>query len=423
MITIVVLSLLEKCDTPFQTPSVLSIRPKLVCRVSAFSDDLLLERSVSQGSSFNYEKRSGTSEWIESVSKPQMSCERKPFGRNAEVRENGVRFKVFHRPLLQKKCPSEGLKLGWDQLQSDSSVNTPYAYRTMLGYTSSDSSESFGHTYGSSNVQEPRRAASRSSISSNSWGNESCSSFNPQNPKKASPSSSISDSSHRSPLSIMRNAAYPDIAIQPHLRFFPVCRISSVQDLHRPYRHDFSNLQPHRPAAHLHMLRNNSVTMVPPALRKPRVPPRLSGQYSPRPSTSSSTISTASTKVSSKPSRLVRRKTIDVQIPGAYSSVCSYEDALDAHTRMIEEAIRASTKTLKMARQQPEEVENPKTGSLQRPGNRRTASSHSRRSGTKSRLGTRGQKGGAKEYYKSVVNEKSPSIPELDLGHGELWEV
>lgn len=237
-------------------------------------------------------------------------------------------------------------------------------------------------------------------------------------------------------LTILRTAACPEIPIQPDLRFFPVRRIASAQDLHGAYRPPTIMLQRPRPAVSHYSLRHHSTITAPLSIRKPRLPPRLSSQTSLRPLTSSSSsslsiLSTASTEVSKSSTSKSKRKTIDVKVPGAFINPTSQEQALDAHTRMIEEAILASAKSIKMSRHQPRALDVSKPASTPPEGpppplpqHVRKASDDIGRFGARSRLERRGgddETHNVVKPYVSVVSDRSPTIPILDLDGGRFW--
>lgn len=213
--SIVILSLVEKCNRPFQTPFARKLRPRLVCRVSAFAEDLAFERSVSRGSAFD-EKRPTSGEWIRPESKPQLSCERMPIGNLSQCTIEGYQFGTSQTTLSEKQDRPRTHKLGRKQRSADNIKNNPYEYHAMSKYTDSNSSLSSGQTLISSNASVPRRTVSTSSISSVSCANESCASFESNGIRRVTPSSSISDMSHRSPLSVMRYANCSESQLNKH---------------------------------------------------------------------------------------------------------------------------------------------------------------------------------------------------------------
>lgn len=145
--TILLLSLLEKCSRPFSAPKLFTSRPKVSRRVSSFADDLILERSVSRASFCEESRPKNEKPHVEIRSMPSsstLSSQSAPSKPSRSVLERYANDRV----------PSWGTD--WTHLATEAGCGS-----TMSAQSSTTSAPS-----DASSVQQPKRMASNSSLSS-----------------------------------------------------------------------------------------------------------------------------------------------------------------------------------------------------------------------------------------------------------------
>lgn len=296
----IILWCLEICTHPFKTPRCLRIRPQSVYGIITIDD--LLERSVSRACNRgscnpNCEKGFSGLEVLELLDKelPVISLGQPWTTRTSSLKNQN--------PRVPGVFPADGNR---DKRASDSSISTWSGTTDLSGYS--------GTTI-----------------------------VDPQRPRRAIPSSAIGSSTKRSPLSTMRYADYPNIAIQPIDRYNPIPKIpvphippSHQWNLYHPrpfvIYHDLplpaghicpcplrpvanppSHAFERRPSAMVWPLSVRTVgpLLMPPKLSPPKALPR-EVCYSPP-------------ELPPTPTKLVRKKTVDVKVPGAFPLQIDFE--------------------------------------------------------------------------------------------------
>jgi hypothetical protein len=341
---IVILIGLEACEEPFKTPSSLNIRPRIVCRVSYFDD--VLDRSVSCRSSFHNNglleqertfqtmppRLTRTEET--SISEAPRRRLLRDFSRASTLLED-LQELDRHPLFLRQTNPS--YKLGRRERPSRK-LRSKNRYLSQTGRCMSPSSmSSLSQQSLGSTSESSTRDTYRSSLGSSSR-------------RKASPSSSITSSSRRSPLSTVRyvkqytlimywradtcldrSVENPDVVIEANFHICPAGRGSSTRES-SVLRHavDASGLSP-VPTAHINSWRRRASAMVRPLeLRRQTVQSRsIQERMGTKASVVPHNISTTSND-----------KVIGEKFMGAViKENGSQESTLEAHSRVIEEAI------------------------------------------------------------------------------------
>lgn len=216
-----------------------------------------------------------------------------------------------------------------------------------------------------------------SSLTSSSSSSHSSTSSSSSNRRPATPTSSISSPTRRSPLSTMRYADYPDIAIRPALAFLPVpaphelslskvwtaATSTTITNPHAP------SISPSSSVSSLPSLKSQSSRSTlsvpetlsprnldrrPSAMVKPLEVRKVSGEMPPPPVPS---------KDERVPRKLKRRKTTEVKVPGAYSQADDL--VVEGHARLIfaEAEARSRRTSESESEPRPEMTESSESGS------------------------------------------------------------
>lgn len=208
----IILTALESCQYPVQTPEALRIR-LITCRVSSFGDDIR-ERSISDVSSFEDEIFEEEPRAINH----RCSIKRKPLPKSTLMPGDYPLERALSPLLPMAKRPSpRGWAEEWTHLVRDTSSKWKGISNSGLAISLSSVSSWYLSSSGSSSDLLISKRKRR--------------------PRTVTPSSSISNLSRRSPLSTMRyempqdhtcslltshrSAEFPDVVIRPELRFLP----------------------------------------------------------------------------------------------------------------------------------------------------------------------------------------------------------
>ncbi|TVY18765.1 hypothetical protein LARI1_G002918 [Lachnellula arida] len=271
-----ILTALEACPYPFQSPEVFHVARKVSVRVSSFDEDFL-ERSVSNASSFDQENAYATEKELSNV---KESIKRKPLPMTPPVGSEMPEVSEPQRPITpllpmggRPRTRSWGEE--WAHLISDTrSKSLTHSDSAISGLSSSSSG------YMSSDSSEL-------SVSKRE-----------RQSRTVTPSSSISNLSKRSPLATMRSADYPDVVVRPSLRYCPP-NIPAPHEWN-PFR--TASLSQLLPAADVHSLQRRSMSMggqQPQMIRRP-----------------SQSLPTLAHQQRRPP--LTARRSCDIKVPGAY---------------------------------------------------------------------------------------------------------
>jgi hypothetical protein len=182
---------LERSSKPFQTPPALNIRPKIVCRVSYFDDDIL-HRSVSFWSSVNsrqWSKEAKQEGKMSQDSAPNHKIPRKPLIGSPSLNSADLTLKLSSTAVTLDR--SGDCESSWAK-----DLNQALAPSVASKYSETSCENGSGSDTGS-------QTDSGSNISQSTWTSKS-SAFPKVGKASPTPSSSISACSHRSPLSAMR---------------------------------------------------------------------------------------------------------------------------------------------------------------------------------------------------------------------------
>lgn len=281
-----ILYFLETCPYPFGTPKCLPIRRKAVRRISSFGDDML-SQSISRACSFG----------IDDEEKHQEDLER--------IHETMNYPQIIKRTLVEN------------------SLSMPEAFpKAMLSRSSS-------------------------SYSSSDWTDISGSLASSEFGRKITPSSSISNMSRRSPLSTMRSVDHPDVVIRPALRYIPpqyplmhnlsapLLEFSTPSALTGPSVWDLT--APVLPTVHRELGPRHSLLTVPSlSLHKARSYESIRAASSYRSKLGEAKISVRGVlppPPAAKAVRIVKKKTVDVNIPRAFHD--PYSEQVEEHSRKI----------------------------------------------------------------------------------------
>ncbi|TVY33184.1 hypothetical protein LOCC1_G007934 [Lachnellula occidentalis] len=268
-----ILTALEACPYPFQSPEVFHVARKVSVLVSSF-DEELLERSASNASSFDPENAYVTEK--KDPSSVKESIRRKPLPVTPSVGSQMSEVSEPQRPttpLLPMEVKTRARDWGeeWAHLVNDT---------RRKGLTHSDSAVSGLSSYMSSESSELSVSKSE------------------RQPRTVTPSSSISNLSKRSPLATMRSADYPDVVVRPSLRYCPP--IIPAPHEWNPFR--TASLSQLLPVADVHSLQRRSMSMGGQQSRMIRRPSR--------------TLPTLANHQRRPP--LTARRSCDIKVPGAY---------------------------------------------------------------------------------------------------------
>lgn len=220
LITGIILTSLESCQQPFEMPE--SLHRRIKRRGSDIVDDIeAYQRSVSQASLYHDEHGDVTEEpkATNEPVKPETPKSTTISGEWSErrmtpllpvlptrTRSRGWGDEWTH-PAMERKLTMKHSDSGISMSMSDSSYasqRSSSAYgRSSTGYARSSTVS--GYASNSDRESNPRRTTSQ----------------RPYFQRSVTPSSSISNLSRRSPLSTMRSADRPEIAIRPSLRYTP----------------------------------------------------------------------------------------------------------------------------------------------------------------------------------------------------------
>lgn len=267
-------------------------------------------------------------------------------------------------------------------------------------------------------------------------------------------------------LTSRRTVEQPDVPYLPELSFVPVPGSSPSPDRKRGHKRTSSKPNVQQLASHSKSINSSPkvhLVSVPSSssAHSAKSLPRLTSKSSSRPSPEVQQraeqalgphvdfpvrpLNIPTRKQQSQP--LVRRNTNECHIPGAFDSRPlpeADEDALDFHTRVIEEAIFASAKKVELTRIERKPISTrglrpnqisisvvppePSSTPYTQRGHKRHDSAAMDEPVVGGRL-RRSEHDDMDEdiddsfVYQRVVSEKSPKIPELRLSGQKLWEV
>ncbi|PQE24194.1 s-adenosylmethionine decarboxylase proenzyme protein [Rutstroemia sp. NJR-2017a BVV2] len=238
----VILTALEACQYPFQPPKLVKLPFMVTCRVSSFGEDMVdsnlpssnaSQSNILQSASHMSKSASDNSmstlhddylfmgnekeEWEKaqqlalataSITK-STNIKRKPLPKSVSQSSIPGEFPTEHpaAPVLPMPALSRTKSKDWGQSWNHHVLDKTSNEKAI---SISDSAISLGSDSGSEGISPTRQTGPISSISQRAV-----------RPRNVTPSSSISDISMRSPLSTMRNAEFPEVAIKPDVMLVP----------------------------------------------------------------------------------------------------------------------------------------------------------------------------------------------------------
>jgi hypothetical protein len=181
---------LEKCGRPFETPSKLGIRPKIICRFSELGDEIL-NYSVSRPNSFD-KKQQDEKACVEDTRRevPEKKIRRKPLQKSSDLDTSQILSSTRSLP----KEYHEDRSLHVKNIPSRSKPKNTALYE--------------GSSSNGSDTSLSSRSRSGSGSSSQTWNSKDSTLLKGR-------ASSVGGCSNRSPLSVMRYVAFP---VFPYLR-------------------------------------------------------------------------------------------------------------------------------------------------------------------------------------------------------------
>ena len=219
----IILTSLESCQQPFEMPGYLHCRIKR--KENAIADDLeAYQRSVSQTSLYH-------DELGEVIEKPQGIKEPVKIETPNSPKSTTVSEEISERrmtpllPVLPTRTRSRGWGDEWTHpaIQRNLTMKHSDSAISMSTSESSHASPRSSSAYARSSTYYTRSSTVSGNASNSDRGSNPrrTPSQRPYLYRSVTPSSSISNLSRRSPLSTMRSADRPDIAIRPSLRYTP----------------------------------------------------------------------------------------------------------------------------------------------------------------------------------------------------------
>lgn len=280
---------LEACKYPFEIPEAFT---GVTCRVSSFGDDLF-DRNMSAITSFDSlptRQREQTTVGEEPVANVY------PTEAPALPRQMVLGGYLPERSLAQLLPPIQSQASAWSAEVKDLVAKDVFERKKsqkavlVVDAGSKASGEKYRTGYSHNKPRAPRKTGYRQKV--------------------VSPSSSISNENRRSPLSRMRSAEFPNITVQPELKFLPLGVQAPPQKRVRPASRVAIPPPFSPPNGNLHQQKENVKPIELPVSQIP-------GTY----------VSSDGTTTSRSPTLpTVKRTSLEIQIPGAYIESCSSFD-------------------------------------------------------------------------------------------------